>query len=133
MSYEISCCICLESECNYLTECCKNKIHKECIIQWLIYKGISDCPLCRSNNTLVPINDLLSTQYGLTTSEIVNNFHTPHHITINIPEETYNLDFCIYRLPLTRYTFSQIILFLYICIILLYYYLHPNKIEYVDY
>jgi hypothetical protein len=158
MSCETLCCICLENECTYLTECCKNKIHKQCIIQWLIYKGIFNCPLCRSKDIRVPINDLLTTQYGdygLTSSEIVLNlnklltsYNTPYHITIDIPDQRYSQYSCSSCFTLTRYTRYRLrgislncktILCL-LCIPLFYgllfflmnnYYI-PKKIEYVD-
>lgn len=100
------CCICLESECTFLTDCCKNKMHTKCIINWLVYKGEFNCPLCRSDTMRVPLNDLLTTpilEYGLKSSEISNNmnkllrsYNTQYHIVIDIPEER---NTCLYCLP----------------------------------
>lgn len=105
MTCESLCCICLDIDCNFLTDCCKNKIHKNCIINWIVYKGEFNCPLCRSNTIRVPINDLLTTpilEYGLTPREISSNlnklikFYTmPYHITIDMPEEPNNVCYCL--------------------------------------
>ena len=56
------CCICLNTNAeteHFVTSCCKNKIHSNCIIQWFIHKGEIDCPLCRSKNIDVKIDDIL--------------------------------------------------------------------------
>lgn len=97
MPPETICCICLDSDCNYLTDCCENKIHKSCIVNWFIYKGIFECPLCRSTTTRVPIHDLLTfsvKDYAMSSKELsthLNNllqsYNLSCHITINIPEE----------------------------------------------
>lgn len=159
MPCETLCCICLDNECTYLTDCCKNKIHKICIIQWLIYKGEFNCPLCRSTDIRVPINDLLNTQcenYGITESEIVTNlnnllksYKTPYDIIINIPQQSYTS--CIPQvgcLPYSRCMIYRIrsislnckMVLCLLCIPLFYlilfflmnnYYI-PEKIEYVE-
>lgn len=56
----MTCCICLTDEKidNTITDCCKNKIHTECLINWFIFKSEFICPLCRCN-TYIPINKLL--------------------------------------------------------------------------
>jgi hypothetical protein len=117
MSSESLCCICLDLECNFLTDCCKNKIHKNCIINWIVYKGEFNCPLCRSDTIRVPINDLLTTsilEYGLTSQEISSNlnklmkyYNTPYHITINIQDNTSNMFNCL-STSCFRYTVRRI-------------------------
>lgn len=66
------CCICFESIDNIdndnidnignccFTNCCNNKIHKYCLIQWFVSKEYFTCPLCNNNNIRVPLYDLLS-------------------------------------------------------------------------
>ena len=97
MPLETICCICLDSDCDYLTDCCKNKIHKSCIVNWFIYKGVFECPLCRSTTTRVPMHDLLTISvkdYGMSSEELsthLNNllqsYELSYHITINMPDE----------------------------------------------
>lgn len=112
------CCICLESNCNFLTDCCKNKIHKECIVNWIVYKGTFSCPLCRNETMRIPLNDLLTTpvlEYGLTRSQITTNMNSllrsynnlPYHIIINIPEEEARCC-CLPRYSLFRYRFRYV-------------------------
>jgi hypothetical protein len=58
-----TCCICLNTnpdDINFVTSCCKNKIHSCCIISWFIHKGEIDCPLCRSNCIDVTIDDIIT-------------------------------------------------------------------------
>jgi hypothetical protein len=43
---ETTCCICLEANCNYLTNC-EHFFHKECLEKWIVHKD--KCPLCNSN------------------------------------------------------------------------------------
>ena len=106
MPCDTLCCICLESGCTFLTDCCKNKMHTKCIVNWLVYKGEFNCPLCRSITMRVPLNDLLTTpilEYGLKSYEISNNmnkllrnYDTQYHIVIDIPEERST---CVYCFP----------------------------------
>ncbi len=103
MSLDINCCnccICLDTECNYLTDCCKNKIHKSCLVNWFIYKGEFNCPLCRNTDTRLPINDLLNApivDYGLTHLEVSANlnkllksYNLSYNITIDIPPQPHD-------------------------------------------
>jgi hypothetical protein len=70
------CCVCLENSANInslnlsITDCCDQKIHTDCLISWLICKGEFNCPLCRSENIRVSIDDLL--QFNIITSEFLN-------------------------------------------------------------
>ena len=100
-----SCCICLESDCQFLiTLCCRQKIHKQCFIQWIITKGnMSTCPICRkeiySIEQLVSVNDIyteLGNQKPLSQEQINNansilskywsnpSFEVRYHDTRNI-------------------------------------------------
>jgi hypothetical protein len=107
MPCDTLCCICLESGCTFLTDCCKNKMHTKCIINWLVYKGEFNCPLCRSTTMRVPLNDLLTTpilEYGLQSSEISNNmnnllrsYNTQYHIIIDIPDTRNTCMYCFPR------------------------------------
>lgn len=54
MSLNVSeiCCICLENTCNnniININCCKQPIHKLCLKEWIITKGLyfCNCPICR--------------------------------------------------------------------------------------
>lgn len=153
MSHEILCCVCLETNCDDLTDCCKNKIHRNCLINWLIYKGTFNCPLCRSTNIRIPIQDLLTSQvsnYGLTQQEISNNlnklikeYNIPYNIVINIPEERVVnrcLPPCVYFRYRVRLNYLKHCLYL-LCIplfyIILFYlmsnYYIPSKINTLDY
>ena len=45
------CSICFENVYNvdsYITKCCGNSFHKECILKWKNKKELTSCPLCRS-------------------------------------------------------------------------------------
>lgn len=107
------CCICLESSCDFLTDCCKNKIHKSCIVNWIVYKGVFSCPLCRSETMRIPLNDLLTTpvlEYGLTSREITHNINTllqgysiPYSVVIDIPEERSTCHYCLPPYRFMRY------------------------------
>jgi hypothetical protein len=108
MSLDTNCCICLDIECNYLTDCCKNKIHKSCLVNWFVYKGEFNCPLCRNIDTRLPIHDLLNTpivDYGLTKQEISTNlnkllrsYNLSYNIIIDIPQDNF-----FYYMSLNRY------------------------------
>lgn len=128
-----NCCICLDTECNYLTDCCKNKIHKSCLVNWFVYKGEFNCPLCRNTNTRVPINDLLNTpvvDYGLTHLEVSTNlnkllksYNLSYNITIDIPQD--NSPSCIplycYRVRLLSFRLSYRLIVCLLLIFLLYF------------
>ena len=120
MPLDTNCCICLDADCNYLTDCCKNKIHKSCIVNWFVYKGEFNCPLCRNIDVRLPINDLLNTpvvDYGLTQLEVSANlnkllrsYNLSYNITIDIPQDNITIDIpqdnvtsCIPLLPLSYY------------------------------
>lgn len=91
------CCICLDniydnnfeknqtSTSSYIyLPCCKNNIHKDCFIQWLLIKTIeTNCPICRFNfeyiNEMINITDL----YNIIISDYkinVNNFNNINSI-----------------------------------------------------
>lgn len=63
---DIICCICLENiekfnqGNHHTTICCKNYIHKSCILTWIIYNGKIECCLCRSDKIEVSIDDIIS-------------------------------------------------------------------------
>lgn len=44
----------------YFLNCCNNKIHKNCLLEWVIFKGILICPLCRKDPSCITVDDLLS-------------------------------------------------------------------------
>jgi hypothetical protein len=59
------CCICLEqiekfNQGNHTTVCCKNYIHKSCILTWIIYNCKIECCLCRSNKIHILVEDIIS-------------------------------------------------------------------------
>lgn len=48
------CCICLctdKDECAFKTlECCGNRIHTDCYLEWILHKGWeASCPICRQS------------------------------------------------------------------------------------
>lgn len=55
------CCICLYELTNelILTSCCKNELHQNCLIEYILYSGYFTCPLCRQQ-TNISINKLLN-------------------------------------------------------------------------
>ena len=61
---DIDCCICLENnydiKLDYVTCCCNTKIHKNCLIIWILYKKLFNCPNCRSYKCIIPIDDLIN-------------------------------------------------------------------------
>ena len=63
------CCICLDTEILndniHISECCKNKLHKDCLIHWFLYVGAFSCPMCRNTDYRIPINELL--HFNITT------------------------------------------------------------------
>lgn len=44
----------------YFLNCCNNKIHKSCLLEWVMCKGLISCPLCRSDPSCIKIDDLLT-------------------------------------------------------------------------
>jgi hypothetical protein len=59
---DLDCCICLLSHAetqNISTSCCNQKIHESCLIAWFIHKGEIDCPLCRSCEIEIKIDDII--------------------------------------------------------------------------
>jgi len=62
IEYDIICCICLENieKFNHTTICCKNYIHKSCILTWIIYNCKIECCLCRSGKIEVSIEDIIN-------------------------------------------------------------------------
>jgi hypothetical protein len=55
------CCICLYELTNelILTSCCKNELHENCLIEYILYSGYFTCPLCRQQ-TKISINKFLN-------------------------------------------------------------------------
>jgi hypothetical protein len=125
-----NCCICLDTECNYLTDCCKNKIHKSCLVNWFVYKGEFNCPLCRNTDTRLPINDLLNApivDYGLTHLEVSANlnkllrsYNLSYNITIDIPPDNSSclsyVSLYYYRFRLLRFGLSYRLI---VCLLLI--------------
>jgi hypothetical protein len=153
--FETNCCICLDTECNYLTDCCKNKIHKSCLVNWFVYKGEFNCPLCRNTDIRLLINDLLNTpivDYGLTQLEVSANlnkllrsYNLSYNIIIDIPLQSRDNSYsCIslycYRVRTLRFGLSYrlimylllISLFYFLVFIVMYKYHTPKNIEYID-
>lgn len=108
-----SCCICLDNFCDIKTSCCKNSIHKTCLINWFIYRGQFICPLCRNENIRVNIDEILYcqgiNQYKLSHDTLTNNFNKlvnsynlPYQIIIDIPEE-YSSTHSMRGLCISRY------------------------------
>jgi len=90
ISSQEECCICLNTTCDYSANCCDNKMHKSCLITWLIYKGSFCCPLCRSNNIKISRHDLCNTSivyHDLTETQIIDNLNHLLQTTIDIPNE----------------------------------------------
>lgn len=62
------CCICLDDINNYDNntinlDCCNQKLHKICFMDWILIKGVvSNCPMCRKNisnlNEVITLNDI---------------------------------------------------------------------------
>lgn len=59
------CCICLdETESDIIIlDCCHQKIHKKCFIDWILFRGLGfNCPICRKNITslkeIITLNDI---------------------------------------------------------------------------
>lgn len=44
----------------YFLNCCNNKIHKNCLLEWVMCKGLISCPLCRNDPSCIKIDDLLT-------------------------------------------------------------------------
>lgn len=153
MPLDTICCICLDTECNYLTDCCKNKIHKSCLVNWVVYKGEFNCPLCRNTETRLPINDLLNTpivEYGLTNQDISKNlnkllmsYNLFYNITIDIPQDDsfycVPLNYYRIRIPLRFRTYRQcgFLLLILIVYLLLFFlmnimYYIPKNTDYID-
>lgn len=151
MNIHTICCICLESNCDYIMICCKNKIHKECMINWFIYKGIFNCPLCRNSNIRISTKELLNTSiknYGLNKDDLSSNLRNliqinklDNHIVINITDNnnnindiyTYNYNWLRYRI-LLNIKQCIILLFVPIFYILLFFLINKHhNIKYVEY
>jgi hypothetical protein len=150
MPLDTICCICLDLGCNYLTDCCRNKIHKACVINWFIYNGEFNCPLCRSTTTRVPLQDLLTIHirdYGMTHIELSKNINNllesyklPYHVTINIPQEhscilpryTVRPSCCTLTCKNMLYLLAIPVFYVLLFFLMTEYY-KPNKINTVDY
>lgn len=77
------CCICLEQIqiFNKPTNCCKNYIHKSCILTWIIYNCKIECCLCRSDKIEVLVEDIISydinniKEYNINKDTFINNLN----------------------------------------------------------
>jgi len=77
------CCICLEQIqiFNKPTKCCRNYIHKSCILTWIIYNCKIECCLCRSDKIEVLVEDIISydinniKEYNINKDTFINNLN----------------------------------------------------------
>jgi hypothetical protein len=149
----MECPICLsltQHNINTVTNCCKNKIHSNCLINWCIFKCEFNCPLCRSNEIYIPLIELLqfkSYDYILN-KNIIKNLNTlinsykdiPYIITINNSIDnqsntsqisTLPLSLSLYRLPFTiSIKFKQLFYLLLLFFILFYFIQSSQKLIY---
>ena len=75
------CCICLQNTEKFTyTSCCKNYIHKSCILTWIIYNCKIECCLCRSNKIQIS-EDIISyninniQEYNINKNTFINNLN----------------------------------------------------------
>lgn len=96
---ETFCCICLEEFCEFKTNCCRNEIHKGCLINWFLYTGSFTCPICRSEAIRVNIEDILHYKSNSelqinediliqNLNKLVNSYNLEYRITIELPNYT---------------------------------------------
>lgn len=152
MEHEL-CCICLDEFCDFKTNCCRNHIHKSCLTNWLLYKGIFTCPICRSEKIRVNLEDILhyksnseldidDTKLISNINALVNSYNLEYRITINLPNQTsypYNsyIRYCCCCYPsITHFrlfyrsrilSYILFIPFIYFVCLILYNYLHLDK------
>ena len=80
---DLICCICLENieKFNHTTVCCKNYIHKFCLLTWIIYNCKIECCLCRSDKINILVEDLISynindiKEYNINKDTFINNLN----------------------------------------------------------
>lgn len=65
------CCNAYKNNC-YTTNCCKNNVHKKCLVYWFIYKTSFNCPLCRSTNITIPLPDLMKFKKKVSNQHLEN-------------------------------------------------------------
>ena len=111
MEHETLCYVCLEELCEFKTNCCRNEIHKGCLINWFLYKGSFTCPICRSENIRVNIDDILHYKSNAeldiddkilikNLNNLVNSYNLDYIITIELPNNNvypYNAYILRYR------------------------------------
>jgi hypothetical protein len=153
MEDDYLCCICLDELCEFKTNCCRNQIHKSCLINWFLYKGAFTCPICRSEKIRVNLEDILhyksnseldlnDTTLMTNINTLVNSYNLEYRITIDLPNQTsypYNsyLRYCCYCYPSITYfrlfyrtrilSYVFFIPFIYFVCLILYNYLHLDK------
>ena len=99
MENENFCCICLDELCEYNTNCCRNPIHKSCLINWFLYKGEFSCPMCRNEKIRVNLEDILHYKSNCelnidestlikNINNLVNSYNIEYRITIDLPNQT---------------------------------------------
>lgn len=99
MENETLCCICLEELCEFKTNCCRNEIHKGCLINWFLYTGSFTCPICRSETIRVNIEDILHYKSNSelqiddniliqNLNKLVNSYNLEYRITVELPNYT---------------------------------------------
>jgi hypothetical protein len=71
-----TCCICLDyldkNDSLFITNCCKNKLHKCCVSTWFLYKADFICPLCNSKKIRMNITEIKTYKKFLTPNYITN-------------------------------------------------------------
>ena len=99
MENESLCCVCLDEFCEFKTNCCRNQIHKGCLINWFLYTGVFGCPICRSENIRVNIEDILhyksNSELNIdeatliqNINKLVNSYNLDYRITIDLPNQS---------------------------------------------
>jgi hypothetical protein len=118
MELEYYCCICFDELVNkvndnldnvndkvsYYLDCCKNKIHKNCLITWVLTCMSTNmqifCPLCKNVKINISIKDLLeyniedySKLYNIekeilliNLNKLINSYNTSYIINLDLPE-----------------------------------------------
>lgn len=77
-----NCCICLDTiDINEKTFCCKNYIHKICLLTWIIYNCKIECCLCRSDKIKISFDDIIKydinniKEYNIDSNIFINNMN----------------------------------------------------------
>lgn len=92
----LDCCICLESETSGSAvieiPCCKSKIHKTCLITWLIYKMNITCPVCQTVHDNIHVFGITIDELFKIINEVIdlNKIHKHHYVyRLNILIQNY--------------------------------------------